>query len=84
LNHLREARSGRGLTMWAVAARCRVNPSLLSGIERYDYLPSVAVRERIAAALGVEVSEIWPDADQGLTDVSKPDGAPIPGCARGE
>ena len=60
MNRLRELRCQRGLAMWAVAAQSRVNPSLLSGIERYDYQPSAPVRERIAVALGVAVTDIWP------------------------
>jgi len=29
--------------------------------ERWGYVPSPAVRQRLAAALGVEVRDIWPD-----------------------
>ena len=61
MNRLKELRCRRGLAMWAVAAQSRVNPSLLSGIERYDYLPGATVRERIADALEVTITDIWPE-----------------------
>ncbi len=63
MNNLRELRRRRGLTMWALAARSRVNPSLLSGIERHAYLPGEVVRARIAGALALQAAEIWPDLD---------------------
>ncbi len=61
MNRLRELRHQRGLAMWALAARSRVQPSQLLGIERHDYLPGRIIRDRIAAALGVPVLEIWPE-----------------------
>jgi hypothetical protein len=39
----------------------------LSAMERWGHLPGPAVRERIAAALGVSAATIWPPGD-GLDD----------------
>jgi DNA-binding XRE family transcriptional regulator len=36
-----------------------VSPTTLSAIERWNYQPTVSVRGRIAAALGVQVTDIW-------------------------
>ena len=59
-NNLREVRREHGLALWGLAARTRVSATTLSAVERWDYLPSLAVRQRIASALGVDVLAIWP------------------------
>jgi len=60
-NRLREFRREHGLALWGLAARTGVSTSTLSAIERWDYLPTPPVRQRIADALGVEASAIWPE-----------------------
>ena len=60
-NRLRELRKEQGLALWGLAARTGVSASTLSAIERWDYLPTPPVRQRIAEALGVEASAIWPE-----------------------
>jgi DNA-binding XRE family transcriptional regulator len=60
-NRLREFRREQELALWGLAARAGVSPSTLSAIERWDYLPSPPVRQRIADALGVNVLAIWPE-----------------------
>jgi DNA-binding XRE family transcriptional regulator len=61
-NRLRELRRRRQLAVWGLAARARTSPTLISAIERWGYVPGVDVRTRIAAALGVVVNDVWPDA----------------------
>jgi DNA-binding XRE family transcriptional regulator len=60
-NRLQELRQERGLAQWGLSARTGVSASTVSAIERWDYKPSAPVRQRIADALGVEVSAIWPE-----------------------
>jgi DNA-binding XRE family transcriptional regulator len=60
-NRLKGFRRERELALWGLAARSGVSASTLSAIERWDYLPTPPVRQRIADALGVEVSAIWPE-----------------------
>jgi DNA-binding XRE family transcriptional regulator len=60
-NRLRELRKERGYALWGLGAAADVSASMLSAIERWDYLPSRPVRQRIADALGVEASAIWPE-----------------------
>ena len=60
MNHLRHIRTQRRLALWGLAARAGVSATTLSAIERWDYLPTLGVRERIAAALGVQAADVWP------------------------
>jgi DNA-binding XRE family transcriptional regulator len=60
-NRLRVLRQEHELALWGLAARAGVSASTLSAIERWDYLPTPPVRQRIAEALGVEASAIWPE-----------------------
>ena len=61
MNRLRALRNEQELALWGLAARAGVSASTLSAIERWDYLPTPPVRQRIAEALGVEASAIWPE-----------------------
>ncbi len=63
-NNLREIREESNFRMWELTARCGVSASTLSAIERYDYKPSSKTREKIAIALDVPVTDIWPVEDQ--------------------
>jgi DNA-binding XRE family transcriptional regulator len=60
-NRLRELRRGQRLPLWGVAVRAGTTPTTLSAIERWGYRPGAALCERIATALGVHVSDIWPE-----------------------
>jgi DNA-binding XRE family transcriptional regulator len=62
-NHLKQVRQACGLALYGLAARAKVSPTTLSAIERWDYQPGSEVRERIAAALGVSVADIWPEGE---------------------
>jgi transcriptional regulator with XRE-family HTH domain len=59
---VRSLRRARGLTLKALGARARLSHPFLSQLERGLARPSVASVERIAAALGVPVSELWTEA----------------------
>lgn len=48
--------------LYVVAGRARIGPRLLSGYVRGTEQPTPAVQERIAAALDVQVHEIFEDA----------------------
>ena len=65
MNRLRELRREHGLALWGLAARTGVSASTLSAIERWDYIPSPPVRQRIAEALGVEEQFVWPEMSHG-------------------
>jgi lambda repressor-like predicted transcriptional regulator len=65
INRLRALRNEQGLALWGLAARAGVSASTLSAIERWDYLPTPPVRQRIADALGVDASAIWPEGGFG-------------------
>lgn len=60
-NKLREWRQRQGLPQWALAVRVGPSATTLSAIERWGYRPKVELQERIAAALGVNVADIWPE-----------------------
>jgi DNA-binding XRE family transcriptional regulator len=63
-NHLRTLRRAQGLALWGLAARAGTSPTTLSAIEHWGYQPRAPLRERIATALGVNVSDIWPEEEQ--------------------
>ena len=75
-NNLRELRRHRGLALWGLAARAGVSATTLSAVERWGYLPSPAVRRRVAAALGVDVLAIWPGCGLDGEARHEPDGLP--------
>lgn len=59
-NRLRDVRREQGLALWGLAARSGVSATMLSAAEKWGYVPSLGVRRRIAASLGVDVVAIWP------------------------
>jgi DNA-binding XRE family transcriptional regulator len=59
-NRLRELRRGQRLPLWGLAVRAGTTATTLSTIERWDYKPGADLCERIAAALGVSINDIWP------------------------
>lgn len=62
-NYLKKIRKSKGFVLWHLAAITRVNPSVLSAIERYDYQPTTAICDRIAKVLNVSISDIWPESE---------------------
>ncbi len=65
INRLQALRREHGLALWGLSARTGVSASTLSAIERWDYMPTPPVRQRIAESLGVEPSAIWPEGEIG-------------------
>ena len=57
---LRITREGKGVTLTAFAISITMPPGMLSQIERGSR-PCRRTAERIAAALGVQPVELWPD-----------------------
>jgi len=65
-NYLRKWRLELGFSMQELAVKAHVSPATVNTIERYGHLPGEDVRARIAAAMGVSESVIWPSL--GVTD----------------
>jgi transcriptional regulator with XRE-family HTH domain len=59
---IKDLRSRRGLTLDELAGRSGCTPGFLSQIERNKALPSVTTLYAIAEALGVHVTDFFPDA----------------------
>jgi DNA-binding XRE family transcriptional regulator len=62
-NHLRRLRKAQGLSLWGLAVDVGTSPTTLSAIEKWGYRPGTALCGRIATALGVPVSAIWPESE---------------------
>lgn len=61
-NGLKALRKRLGFRQAEVAEVAHCSRALIISIERLKHYPSPAVRQRIAAALGVSETLIWPDA----------------------
>ncbi len=61
---VRRLREGQGLTLRAVAERTGFSASFLSQVENDQASPSISSMERIAAALGVTLSEFFQTAER--------------------
>ncbi len=59
---LKEIRKQRHLSQFQVGVMTKTSPVTILGIEKYGYVPSQRVRERIAAGLGVDVSELFKES----------------------
>ena len=62
-NRLRVVREARGLSQEALAEAALTSVSLIRRAELYDRLPPPMARERLAAALGSTVGDVWPDLE---------------------
>jgi DNA-binding XRE family transcriptional regulator len=60
---LRALRQQRELAIYGLAALSGVSPTTICAAEKWGYVPRSEVRERIAAALDVDVSELWPEQE---------------------
>lgn len=58
---IKELRSKRGLTLDGVAERSGCTPGFISQVERNKAVPSVTTLYSIANALGVKVTDFFPD-----------------------
>lgn len=61
-NRLKEIRRAIQLPIVGVSMNARVSPALLSAVEKWAYPTTDAVCQKNADALGVEKTDIWPDA----------------------
>jgi lambda repressor-like predicted transcriptional regulator len=59
-NLLKQVRHRRDLAIYGLSALSGVSATIISAVEHWNYCPGDEVRQRIAAALGVDVAEIWP------------------------
>jgi len=64
VNHLRELRLERGWQQVKLAVIVGCSPSTIGNIENFNYPTDAARQQRIAAALGVQVADIWPPLDE--------------------
>jgi transcriptional regulator with XRE-family HTH domain len=49
----------------------QVSPAMISAVEKYNYIPGVKVRTKLAGALGVKESMIWPEIETPEVAVSE-------------
>jgi transcriptional regulator with XRE-family HTH domain len=56
---IRDLRSARGLSLEALANRCRVSRSMISLIERGETSPTAVVLDKLTAGLGVTLSSLF-------------------------
>lgn len=75
-NNLKALRRAQRLSLWGLATRAGSSATTLSAIERWGYRPGAALRQRIAAALGVAVEDVWPDTDGSGRDTAFPTRSP--------
>lgn len=62
---VRTLRKKKGMSVTAICAMAGVSPATWYNIERYNLPPKrLDTRQRIARALGVEVSELFPEFDE--------------------
>jgi transcriptional regulator with XRE-family HTH domain len=70
---VRRLREGRGLTLRAVAEQAGFSASFLSQVENEQASPSISSMERIAAALGVTLSEFFDTVERSPARVIRAD-----------
>ena len=68
-NRLRQIRKEQHISQAALAVRSGVSEPTQVKIELHDWIPSYAVQLRLAEALGVTITDIWPPADDELVAV---------------
>lgn len=62
-NNLKQFRQARGLAQYGLATLAQTSPTTIVATERWGYVPTPMVRQRLAAALGVSEHDIWPDEE---------------------
>ena len=60
MNKLKIIRKQLGLSGQGLAVKANASTATITAIERWDYVPTEATRDRIAAALEVTALEVWP------------------------
>lgn len=62
-NNLRLIRTKKGLSQLALAATTRISPSVISNIENGKVYPYPGWRERLAQALDVSETDLFPGVE---------------------
>jgi len=70
---VRTLRADHGMTLDALAAKCRVSRSMLSLVERGESSPTAVVLDKIATGLGVPLAALFADASAPASPVSRRD-----------
>lgn len=70
-NRVRALRLARGFAQARLAVEADISVSTLISIEKYAFWPTERVRGKLAAALGVEVGDIWPEGGGYVTPASE-------------
>jgi transcriptional regulator with XRE-family HTH domain len=60
VDNVKRLRTERGLTLMGLSQAAGTTPSHLVFIESYGHMPKPDLRRRLAAALGVAESDLWP------------------------
>jgi DNA-binding XRE family transcriptional regulator len=63
INNLKVIRIAQKLSVWGLAARAKTSATTVSAIERWGYRPGKDLSQRIAEALHVKVTDIWPSKE---------------------
>lgn len=62
MNNLKKLREAAGLTQFELAVRAGVTPATIGHIEGGRVIdPKYETRRSIAAVLGVEIADVWPN-----------------------
>lgn len=61
ISNLRTIRLQKGLTISEVAVRSKTSQGTVVFVEKYGHTPKAETKVRLAQALDVPVSAIWPD-----------------------
>lgn len=64
-DNLRRIRAGKGLSQESLAVDAEVDRSYISGIENAGFNATIDILDRLAAALGVDVSEFLKEPKAG-------------------
>ena len=60
-NRIKELRQGLDLSQAGLAAVVQCTTPYVIFMEKHGYVPQAALRRRVAAALGVTETDVWPD-----------------------
>jgi ribosome-binding protein aMBF1 (putative translation factor) len=59
--HLKAIREAKGIVIYDLVGKAKVSPNLICAIEKYGYCPGLEPRLKLAKALSVRETDIWPD-----------------------
>jgi DNA-binding XRE family transcriptional regulator len=61
MNNLRAVRAERGVAQAGLAALSGVSPAVICNTEKWGYTPKPSTKQKLADALGVPITAIWPN-----------------------